>query len=308
MFETVAAGLRFPEGPVCLDDGSVLVVEIAAGLLTRIDREGRATQVAHLGGGPNGAAIGPDGHCYVCDNGGMDWIEDAHGLRPAGQPASYRGGCIWRVDLVTGAHDVIWGRGRGPSLRGPNDLVFDAHGGLWFTDLGKARAREIDKGAVYHCAASGETCEEVVFPMLTPNGIGLSPAGDRLYVAETTSSRIWQFGIDAPGVLRRAPHPSPHGGEPLATLTGYRRPDSLAVEACGNVCVATLGEGGITVISPRGEPVDFVALPDSHVTNLCFGGPDLRTAYITLSGSGRLIRMPWPRPGLRLPHQRRATP
>lgn len=307
MFQVLASGLRFPEGPVCLADGSVLLVEIEQGALTRVARDGTVQCVARLGGGPNGAALGADGACYVCNNGGMAWLEDAHGLRPTGQPADYAGGSIEWVDLSTGAHATLWGKGRGPSLRGPNDLVVDARGGLWFTDLGKSRPREIDKGAVYYAAPHGDSCEEIVFPLLTPNGIALSPQEDFLYVAETVSSRIWRFGIAAPGVLQRAPFPSPHGGTPIATLSGWRRPDSMAVEQCGNLCVATLGEGGITVLSPRGEHVDFVPLPDAHVTNLCFGGDDMRTAFITLSGSGRLIAMQWPRPGLRLAHQRQAA-
>lgn len=304
MFEVLASGLRFPEGPVCLSDGSVLLVEIEQGVLTRVAPDGTVLRMTRLGGGPNGVAIGADGACYICNNGGMTWMEDAHGLRPTGQPSEYVGGSIQRVDLTSGAHETVWGRGRGPSVRGPNDLVVDAQGGLWFTDLGKSRAREIDKGAVYYAVADGSRCEEVVFPMLTPNGIGLSPQEDFLYVAETVSSRIWRFGITSPGVLQREPYPSPHGGFPLATLSGWRRPDSMAVEQCGNLCVATLGEGGITVLSPHGEHVDFVPLPDSHVTNICFGGDDMRTAFITLSGTGRLIAMQWPRPGLRLRHQR----
>jgi gluconolactonase len=80
----------------------------------------------------------------------------------------------------------------------------------------------------------------------------------------------------------------------------FQRYDSLAVEASGNVCVATLIEGGITVISPAGELVEFVPLPDRMTTNICFGGEGLRTAYVTQSLSGRLIALPWPRPGLPL--------
>lgn len=304
----LATSLRFPEGPVALDDGSVVLMEIEAGTLTRILPDGRRHVVAHLGGGPNGAAIAPDGRCHVCNNGGMAWTRDEHGLRPTGQPADYSGGRIERVDLATGANEVLWGLGRGAALRGPNDIVFDADGGYWLTDLGKARAREIDRGSVYYASADGQRLTEVIFPMITPNGIALSPDGRTLYVAETIPSRLWRFELAGFGELKRARYPSPHGGIPMATLPGFRRPDSIAVEACGNICLATLGEGGISVISPRGEHVDFVPLPDSHVTNICFGGPDMRTAFITLSGTGRLIAMPWPREGLRLHNSSRGVP
>src|SRR5829696_6974627 len=81
--KVVASGLRFPEGPVPLSDGSVLVVEIERGTLTRVLPRGTTEVVAFLGGGPNGAAIGPDGACYVCNNGGSTWTENPYGvLRP----------------------------------------------------------------------------------------------------------------------------------------------------------------------------------------------------------------------------------
>jgi gluconolactonase len=72
------------------------------------------------------------------------------------------------------------------------------------------------------------------------------------------------------------------------------------VDSGGNVCVATISNGGITVISPDGGKIEHVAMPDPLTTNVCFGGPDLRTAYITLSATGKLVSIPWPRPGLRL--------
>lgn len=72
------------------------------------------------------------------------------------------------------------------------------------------------------------------------------------------------------------------------------------MEAGGNICVATIGESGISVISPDGELVEFVATPDIFTTNICFGGDDMRDAYITLSGSGKLVKTRWARPGLTL--------
>ena len=81
----------------------------------------------------------------------------------------------------------------------------------------------------------------------------------------------------------------------------YQRFDSMAVDALGNLCVATLIHGGISVISPDGRSNSHVPLPDRYTTNLCFGGPDRRTAFVTLSGSGRLVAIDdWPVPGLAL--------
>ena len=294
----IARGLRFPEGPVALPDGSVLLVEIARGTLVRIGTDGRVEIVAHLGGGPNGAALGPDGKVYVCNNGGFDWIEmDGGRIRPSHQPHDWSGGRIERVDLATGRVEELYRYGPHGALRGPNDLVFDAHGGFWFTDLGKTRPRDLDYGAVYYARADGSSIVEVVQPMLTPNGIGLSPDGQRLYVAETRAGRVWAWDIEAPGVLRREPFPSPWGGTLLHQSAGYRLFDSLAVDAAGHVCVATLMEGGITVIPPEGGAAVFIPMPDTYTTNLCFGGPDLRTAFVTLSTTGCLVAIDWPRPG-----------
>lgn len=300
-FREIASGLRFPEGPVALPDGSVLVVEIARGTLTRVSPEGRVEVVAECGGGPNGAALGPDGKVYVTNNGGFEWIEGRHGLRPHLQAKSYAGGSIQRVDLATGAVETLYTEGPNDRLRGPNDLVFDTHGGFWFTDLGKTRERDWDRGALYYAKADGSEIREVVHPLITPNGVGLSPDGKRLYVAETQTARVWAFDLAGPGeIVRHRWPPSPNGALLLFNAQGYQLFDSLAVDSAGNVCVATIMNGGVTVIAPDGRLVEHVALPDLYVTNICFGGPQMRTAYVTLSGSGRLIALDWPRPGLRL--------
>jgi gluconolactonase len=299
-FRTVATGLRFPEGPVAMPDGSFLVVEIERRTVTRIAADGTKTVVARPGGGPNGLAIGPDGRAYVCNNGGFEFIEDENGLRPSLQAADYSGGRIERVDLATGKVEILYMASDRAPLRGPNDLVFDAHGGFYFTDLGKTRARDRDWGAVCYARADGSLIREVVQPILTPNGCALSPDGTVLYVAETETARLWAFDIVEPGVLRKQPWPSVHGGRLVAGVGGFQRFDSMAVDAAGNVCVATLVNGGITVIPPDGANVRHIPLPDRMTTNLCFGGPGLRTAYATLSLSGRLVAFEWERPGLPL--------
>ena len=296
----ITAGLRFPEGPVAMPDGSVLLVEIAAGRLTRVAADGTKSTVSDIGAGPNGAAIGPDGQCWICNNGGFKWHEEPGIIRPVLQADDYSGGRIERVDLATGAVQRMYDTAGGFGLRGPNDLVFDAHGGVWFTDLGKARARDMDRGAVYYARADGSGIREVIQPMVTPNGIGLSPDGQTLYVAETEPGRLWAFDVAAPGEVRKLPWPSPHGGRLVVGLEGFQRFDSLAVQADGAICVATLMSGRITVVDPDGGNLRFVEMPEPYPTNICFGGPDRKTAYITLSMTGRLVAMDWPVPGAAL--------
>lgn len=296
---TIASGLGFPEGPVALPDGSVLVVEIRRGTLSRVAPDGTVTVVAELGGGPNGAAIGPDGAVYVCNNGGFVWHDVAGLCVPGGQPADYSGGRIERVDLRSGRVSVLYTHCDGRPLRGPNDLVFDAHGGFWFTDHGKIRERERDRTGLYYALPDGSAIREVVFPLDAPNGVALSPDGSRLYVAETFTGRVWQWQVTGPGQLAEGfALGAPPGARLLAGLPGVQLLDSMAVDAEGNVCVATLVNGGITVVSPDGAVLGHVATDDPLTTNLCFGGPALRTAYVTCSGTGRLVALEWPRRGL----------
>ena len=302
-FRTITDGLRFPEGPIAMPDGSVVLVEIERGTLTRVLPDGTKEVIAETGGGPNGAAIGPDGACYICNNGGFKWAYDAAsgGMRPVGQADDYVTGRIERVDMETGKVERLYDNCSGNRLSGPNDIVFDRKGNMWFTDLGKARERDLDRGAIYWAKSDGSEIKEVVQPFTTPNGIGLSPDEKTLYVAETEGGRLFAFDIVGDGEVKLLPYPeSLNGGRYITSDTGMRRYDSLAVEAGGNVCVATLFTGGITVASPDGGTVEFVATGDGYTTNICFGGENLQKAYITLSWQGLLVECDWPRVGLPL--------
>src|SRR5436190_8172948 len=299
---TIATGLEFPEGPVAMPDGSVLVVEIKRGTLSRVTPEGKIEVVAECGGGPNGAAIGPDGKAYICNNGGFEWTE-VMGLNiPGHQPENYIGGRIQRVDLDTGKVEDLYTECNGNPLRGPNDIVFDTSGGFWFTDHGKTRPRDRDQGGIYYAKADGSSITEVIHPTDGPNGIGLSPAGDKLYYAETHTGRVFQRDVSGPGQLAEGNPLDPSGL--LVGLPGMQLLDSLGVDAEGNVCVATLGmTPGITVISPSGEARLESLGPDCWdvlTTNICWGGDDMKTAYITISGTGRLVAADWPTAGLEL--------
>ena len=302
-WEILGEGLAAPEGPVAMADGSVIVVEIQAGDVTRVRPDGTKDTVAHVGGGPNGAAIGPDGALYICNNGGYLWGE-AHGLTfPVGVAPDYTSGSIQRIDVDSGAVTTLYTECDGVPLNAPNDIVFDAAGGFWFTDLGHNRGRTSDIGAVYYARPDGSSIRQVVFPIDHPNGIGLSPDGTRLYVADSVSARLWVWDLDGPGVIRETGIPfAPAGGVLLYGVATFAAFDSLGVDGDGNICVATLINSGISVITPSGQLDEFVQLPkfDPAVTNICFGGPDLRTAYITSSGLGLLYKTDWPRPGARL--------
>jgi len=304
-FDVLAEGLGFPEGPVVLDDGSVLVVDIDSGRVLRVDHGGGTSVVAEPGGGPNGLALGPDGHGYVANNGGFLWTE-VNGFRipidhptHTNEPPGFTGGWIERVDLATGAVTVLHLTCDGRPLRGPNDLVFDGAGGLWFTDHGKGRRASVDRGGLYYLPAGGAAVREVAFPLLGPNGVGLSPGGDRVYVAETFTGRLWAWDLAGPGEIRPAAGSLAvrHGGT-CVVATRYAF-DSLAVEEDGRIAIGAIGDG-IVVVTPDGGEIDVHPIPGDVTTNIAFGGPDRRRAVITLSRSGRLVETTWPRPGLAL--------
>jgi gluconolactonase len=302
----VTSGLRFPEGPIAMPDGSVILVEMFGPRITRVRPDGSKETVAEIVGGPNGAAIGPDGALYLCNNGGCFTPVDLGDLLLPGpfDPERYIGGRIQRVDLATGEVIDLYTHCDGRPLRAPNDLVFDAHGGFWFTDHGirDHHARTSDLTAIYYAKADGSFISEQVFPVEGPNGIGLSPDGNTVYWAETTTGRVFRRTISEPGVVVQ---PAPLDLSVIvAGLEGYQLFDSLAVDGDGNVCVATLINGGISIVSPIDGSVTHVPTGDLLTTNICFGDRDgsgeYRDAYITCSGSGRLLHMRWPNDGLRL--------
>ena len=305
---TIATDLHFPEGPVAMADGSILLVEIKRGTLTWLEADGTVRRRFELGGGPNGAAIGPDGKVYVCNNGGCFHWEDVMGLTiPGPVPPSWTGGSIQRVDLETGDVEIVYTESTTPDgspipLRAPNDIVFDRDGGFWFSDHGVRLDRTSDRTGLHYARTDGSSCVEHVHPLDSPNGIGLSPDGATLYAAETHTGRVYRWPLSGPGTLDTSQlNPAgPGGGQLLAGLPGIQLLDSLAVDGEGWVCVATIVNGGITAISPDGETIEHTAFPDPLVTNICFGGDDLRTAYVTLSGTGQLVSTKWSRPGLAL--------
>lgn len=296
--EIIAEGLAFPEGPIAMPDGSVLVVEIAAGQITKINPDGSKEVLATPGGGPNGMAFGPDGALYICNNGGFEYHYRDGLCIPGDIAKDYSGGRIERLDLETGKLDVLYTECGAIPLNGPNDIVFDKHGGFWFTDLGKTRGRIKDVGALFYAKPDGSMIREAVFPIESPNGVGLSPDEDVVYVADTVPGRLWAFDIVEPGVIAKSEGPLP--GRFVGGPQGLNFFDSLAVDSEGNVCVATIFNGGITSIAPDGSQMTHMPFDDFITTNICFGGADLKTAYVTLSSTGRLAKVQWPVAGLPL--------
>ncbi len=331
--EIMASGLEYPEGPIHCADGSIILVEIKGKRLTLVPANGSsAIKLADVPEGPNGAAVGADGKIYICNDGGFDWI----GLPPSkpvlwvagNQPANYTSGSLDRVDVHTGTVETLFSEctkrqsppgtpapNWNPAYRlcGPDDLVVDALGGIWLTDYGKMREREKDITGVYYISPDLKTITQAVYPLNNPNGIALSPDGSKLYVALTFERKVIYYELTEPGVIK--PNPATLDGSYLlsADFVGQSVLDSMAVDSAGNVYVATMlphgnnpaSHGGISIITPEGDTTFFeLALPDHGFdplpSNICFGGPDMRTAYVTCGGSGHLLKVPSAVPGLKL--------
>lgn len=296
-FEQLASGLVTAEGPVALSDRSLLCVEVLAGNLTSVAPDGKTRVVARLGGGPNGAALGPDGRCYVCNNGGLspdDLARLAEGVDPKEAPLPQ--GSIQAVDLATGQWETAHFACGGTRLISPNDLAFDREGGYFFTDYGAVRLTTPQSGAIYHAGAGG-SLRKMAGVFERPNGIGISPDQTTLYVSETSTGRLWSAAI----------HPGAAGpvlSEHRLVFEDMRlRMDSLVVQADGRVCVACPHNDVIARISPGGS-AELIATPPGGPSNICFGGSDNLTAFVTMLRSGSVLTAKWDAPGLPLPWSR----
>ena len=188
-------------------DGTVYAVDVDRGVIWQMSG-GEASVAATPGAGPNGMALETPTSAVVANNGGFLWTE-VNGFRipidfttHTNEPPGFAGGWIERVDLVTGDVTVLHRDCEGRPLRGPNDLVFDELGGIWFTDHGKGRRETVDRGGLYYVPPDGSGVVEKAFPLLGPNGVGLSPDGRHVYAAETHTGRLWSWELADAGEIR----------------------------------------------------------------------------------------------------------
>ena len=190
---------------------------------------------------------------------------------PGNQPASYTGGGIQAVDLPPARSRRSTGAAATSSSGAPTTWCSIERRLLVHRPRQAPRARARPHRRLL-CAPRRSSIVEAIFPLDGPNGVGLSPEQDRLYIAETTTGRVFYWELDGPGAIRRNPR-SPNGGHFLAGVAGLQLFDSLAIDGDGNVCVATIVNGGITVISPKGEVLEHVPCPTRSPPTSASAGP-----------------------------------
>ncbi len=279
----VASGLAFPEGPAIDAQGRLHWVEIAGQRIARLEPDGSVATFADTGGGPNGCAFGPDGHLYVCNNGGS-WPQvpstEGRGQGPNGP------GTIQRI-APDGTVETILTEIDGVALNAPNDCCFDADGGLYFTDP----IWDGTPGSLCHLAPDG-TARRVHTGLRFPNGLGVSDDGRFLIVCESMTGQMHGFRIDGPGVL--APEPKSNGSIGRRSI-----PDGFCFDSAGRMIIAGHQTDSLFVLDGAdGRPRFVVDLPETGPTNCCFGGDDRRTLYVTSSDQGNLLAIDWDVPGM----------
>ena len=181
---------------------------------------------------------------------------------------------LWTIDVATGKHTVVVKDYQGKLLDGPNDVWIRSDGGLYFTDpfykrdYWKRGPMEQDQQAVYYLAPDGKTLTRVTDDLKQPNGIIGTPDGKTLYVSDIGAGQTFAYDIQPDGSLKNKRLFCPLGS------------DGMTIDNQGNIY---LTGKGVTVFDPNGEKIEHIDVPEAWTGNVCFGGRDMHTLFITAS-------------------------
>ena len=249
----------FLEGPAFDREGYLYCVDIAHGRLFRISPSGDWTVFAEYDGAPNGLKIHRDGRIFVAD----------HHLG------------LLCFDPHSGARTLVAEGSREGPFRGLNDLVFADDGTLYFTDPGESGLDD-PHGRVFRLPEGGEP-QLLCAGLPYPNGLVLEPRGDVLYVAVSRSLQVLRLPLREGRVVK--------SGVFLQLSGGLAGPDGMAVDEAGGIAVVHAGFGTVWHFSVLGEPTARIrSCAGIRTTNVAYGGPDLRTLYITEAEHGAILR------------------
>ena len=284
-----AGAVAFTEGPAVDAEGSVFFSDIVNNRIMRRAPGGTLSIWRADSGRANGNMFDAQGRLVTCEG-----AEFGDGGRRR----------ITRTDMRTGAVEVLTDRYEGKRYNSPNDLVIDNQGRIYFTDPRYKEDRsdlELDVEAVYRLDPDGRVTRMLSQPTIQkPNGITISPDNRHLYLVDSSPApggnrKIWTFDINADLTLS--------GQRLVYDFAPGRGGDGMRTDVEGNLWIAAgIREPrhanetdevppGIYVVTPRGEMLGRIPVPEDALTNMAFGGPDLKTLYIVAGKSLFSIRV-----------------
>ncbi|MBM4095364.1 MAG: SMP-30/gluconolactonase/LRE family protein [Planctomycetes bacterium] len=251
------------EGPACGPAGDIFAVNYGKqGTIGRVTPDGKGeiwvTLPAKSVG--NGIVFNKQGKMFVAD---------------------YTGHNILRIDPASKNVEVF---AHNPQMNQPNDLAISEDGTLWASDPNWGKGT----GQLWRIDANGST-RRVAEDMGTTNGIEVSPDGKILYVNESVQRNLWAFPILPDKTL---------GQKKLLTQFPDHGFDGMRADAAGNLHVTRHGKGTVAIVSPKGEVIKEIEVLGKNPTNICFGGPEGKTAYVTEVDGKRIVSYRWEVPGL----------
>lgn len=250
----------FLEGPVWDGKDNLYVTDIPHGRIFRISQMGEWELIVQYKGEPNGMKLYDDSHLLITD---------------------YQNG-LMILDINRGEIKPFLSRRNTESFKGVNDLTFDSKGNLYFTDQGQTGLHD-PTGRVYRLSPQGKL-DMLLNNCPSPNGLILSLDEKVLFVGMTRGNCVWRVPLQEDGTVTKV-------GQ-FFTSYGASGPDGLTIDSQGRILVANPGLGYVWVLNHRGEPVEVLTTDvGTSLTNLCFGGDDLTTLYMTESVSGSILKL-----------------
>jgi gluconolactonase len=272
----IATSVSLLEGPTVDADGNVYFSDILMQRIMRLSRDGQFSIFRENSNVANGMVIDRQGRLVVAE-GAESPTAIRSGMKTGGIPR------VTRTDLKTGRVEILAEQYDGNPLSGPNDVTIDARGRLYFTDAPGA--------AVYRIDAPGKVARILAAPDIQrPNGIQISPDERTLYIVEANGAQGGARMIRAYDLL---PDGTARNMRVVYDFYPGRSADGISIDTAGNLYAAagmhrTRGTAetldtkcGVYVISPQGTLLRFIPIPEDYITNTAFGGPDMKTLYIT---------------------------
>ena len=272
----IATSVSMLEGPTVDRDGNVYFTDILMQRIMRFSRDGKYSVFRDNSNVANGLVIDPQGRLIAAE-GSRSPTAERLGLKTGGIPR------VTRTDLKTGRMEILADKYQGKPLSGPNDVTIDARGRVYVTDS--------DGGAVYRIDGPQKIARILAAPDIQrPNGIQISPDDTILYLVEANGAQGGARLIRAYDLL---PDGSVRNMRVLYNFYPGRSADGMSIDTQGNLYAAaglhaTRGTSetldtkcGVYVISPQGKLLKFIPVPEDYITNTAFGGPDMKTLYVT---------------------------